>query len=49
MRKIVEMLEKNLNGTLSINDIVGAERQLEHWKRELDSMTEIVKEILVEV
>ena len=49
MRKIVELLEKNLNGKLSTVDMVEAEKQLEHWKRELDSMTEIVKEILVEV
>ena len=49
MRKIVELLEKNLNGKLSTGDMVEAEKQLEHWKRELDSMTEIVKEILVEV
>ena len=49
MRKIVELLEKNLNGKLSTGDMVEAEKQLEHWKRELDSMTEIVKKILVEV
>ena len=49
MRKIVELLEKNLNGKLSTGDMVEAEKQLEHWKRELDSMTGIVKEILVEV
>ena len=49
MRKIVELLEKNLNGKLSTGDMVEAEKQLEHWKRELDSMIEIVKKILVEV
>lgn len=49
MRKIVELLEKNLNGKLSTGDMVEVEKQLEHWKRELDSMTGIVKEILVEV
>lgn len=47
--KIVELLEKNLNGKLSTGDMVEAEKQLEHWKRELDSMIEIVKKILVEV
>ena len=41
MRKIVELLEKNLNGKLSTGDMVEAEKQLEHWKRELDSMIEI--------
>lgn len=45
MKKIIEMLEKNLSGELTISDIVEAEKQFLERKEALENLAETVNEL----